>query len=50
MTQPFSTLTLDQFPVTVTEKLLFGDTDILGHINNAVFAMMCGQPVHQSSS
>ena len=32
---------LDQFPITITEKLRFGDTDRLGHINNAVFATMC---------
>ncbi len=32
---------LHQFPVQMTEKLLFGDTDRLGHINNAVFATLC---------
>ena len=34
-------LILDQFPSQTTEKLRFCDTDQLGHINNAVFAMMC---------
>ena len=41
MADQTSSLTLEQFPVTVTEKLRFGDTDKLGHINNAVFATMC---------
>lgn len=34
-------MTLEQFPVTATEKLRFGDTDRLGHINNAVFSTLC---------
>lgn len=34
-------LTREQFTVTANEKLRFGDTDKLGHINNAVFATLC---------
>ncbi len=30
-----------RFPVITREKLRFGDTDRLGHINNAVFATLC---------
>lgn len=32
---------LDDFPARVTEKIRFGDTDRLGHVNNAVFASFC---------
>lgn len=41
MTKQETPLTLNQFPVQITEKLRFGDTDRLGHINNAVFATLC---------
>ncbi|NQV98808.1 MAG: acyl-CoA thioesterase [Rhodospirillales bacterium] len=41
MTDQSPSIPLEKFPVTVTEKLRFGDTDRLGHINNAVFATLC---------
>ena len=34
-------MALDLYPRQVTEKMRFCDTDQLGHINNAVFAMLC---------
>ncbi len=34
-------LPLHKYPVQVTEKLRYGDTDRQGHVNNAVFATLC---------
>jgi acyl-CoA thioester hydrolase len=35
------TMTLDQYPKRITEKLRYCDTDRQGHINNAVYSTLC---------
>ena len=34
-------MTLDQYPMHITEKLRYCDTDRQGHINNAVYSTLC---------